>query len=132
MRPQRALVIARTQAFDNLNTEVKLVLTTSNHSSSFILSSKLSFAIPALLMRIVGAPNLSITAERRLLMDSRSVTLSNIPAPLISDDLKRSQIVSAPDCDVAVPTTVYPASPSVSAIAAPIPRLAPVTRATLD
>src|SRR5580658_1215792 len=38
----------------------------------------------------------------------------------------------APSCVVAVPTTVAPARPSFKAIAAPMPREAPVTRATSD
>ena len=43
----------------------------------------------------------------------------------------RSLIAAAPFSLVAVPMTLAPAAASVSAIAAPIPRDAPVTNATL-
>jgi hypothetical protein len=45
-------------------------------------------------------------------------------------EAKRSAIASAPESDVAVPITVPPISPSWSAIAAPRPLDAPVTRQT--
>ena len=67
--------------------------------------------------------------ETTLSMASASVTLRTIPRPLMFASLRKSVIVAAPLSEVAVPITVAPCSPKLSAIALPIPRVAPVTRA---
>ena len=132
IRPQRAFVIGLTHAFDSRNTALRLVLITSNHSSSFIRINILSLVIPALFISTVGAPKFSTTLFKRALIESGSVTFNGMPAPKIPLSTNRWLMLSAPEVVVAVPMTVYPDLPRVSAIAAPIPRLAPVTNTTFD
>src|SRR5690606_6335995 len=70
------------------------------------------------------------TEPRSVVIDSASLTSITIPCPLTPARCKLAVICSAPEVEVAVPTTVMPCRPNLSAIAAPMPRLAPVTKAT--
>src|SRR5690606_32212343 len=89
--------------------------------------SRPSRVMPALLTRIdsgpISLPIASISASTWPGTD----TSSTRPWPPCADS--RSPIAAAPDSEVAVPITVAPCAASVSAIAAPMPRLAPVTSA---
>ncbi|MNP40320.1 hypothetical protein D3C76_1339540 [compost metagenome] len=104
---------------------------TSNHSSSFMRSMRLSRVIPALLTRMAGAPNCSPMAASTASTDSALVTFSSMPVPVMPCSFRVAAMRSAPDADVAVPITVAPWRPSSRAMAWPMPRLAPVTSATL-
>src|SRR5690606_3259423 len=90
--------------------------------------SRLSRVMPALLTRIETGPNSFAIASTSASTDAASVTSSLRPCPPAA--CSRSPIAAAPPSEVAVPTTVAPSAASSSAIAAPIPRLAPVTSAT--
>ena len=92
----------------------------------------LSLVIPALLIKIEGASYLALIEAIIFSTESESLTLSICPSPLIFRFLNRSDIFFAPSLEVAVPTTVAPNDPRLFAIAAPIPLLAPVTRAILS
>ena len=59
----------------------KLVLITSFHSSSFMRISKLSFVMPALLTKIVGAPKLSLISANNAFIESSWVTSSTSAFP---------------------------------------------------
>mmetsp|Transcript_56055 Transcript_56055/g.134015 ORF Transcript_56055/g.134015 Transcript_56055/m.134015 type:complete len:232 (+) Transcript_56055:415-1110(+) len=130
MRPHLFFVIPLDAAFVIRKTEFKFVLMTSNHASSFIRIIKVSLVMPALFTRISGAPYFSVTALTISATLAESVTSSFIPSPWRSPS-KRFEMASAPESDVAVPTTTAPALAKRSAMAAPIPREAPVTMATL-
>ena len=77
----------------------------------------------------VGVPSDPDTAETRFAAPSASFTSNAKPALSGLMDRKRCAIASAPAAVVAVPATRAPASASISAMAEPIPRLAPVTMA---
>src|SRR5512146_717834 len=83
--------------------------------------------MPALLTRIDTGPNSLPIASINASTAAPSVTSSTRPAPPIADS--RCVIVCAPASVVAVPITFAPWAARTWAIAAPIPRLAPVTRA---
>ena len=84
--------------------------------------------IPALLTRMSIAPNSSLMLFSVAAIESTSVTFRARPLPFSP---RYSLIAAAPPSDVAVPITLAPRSTKSSAIARPIPRLAPVTSATL-
>jgi len=127
MRPLRAFIMPRNTALLVRKIELRLVLITASQSSSFIRISSWSRVIPALLTRMLSWPNsllmLSISASTAL----ASVTFNSRPVPPLAPS--RSAMADAPDAEVAVPITVAPRFASSSAIAAPMPRLAPVTKA---
>ena len=100
------------------------------HSFSFILIRILSCVMPALFTNTRGSPTLALTSSMNASMLPVSVTLSTRPWPPWGDSA--SAIPEAPASLVAVPTTIKPAWPRLAAMAAPIPRLAPVTMATLE
>ena len=92
---------------------------------------KLSRVMPALLTRIVTAPKSSWICFIQLSTDSASDTLSTYPLPELPAAARYSEIAAAPFSLVAVPTTVAPCAARFSAIALPMPRVAPVTSAIL-
>mmetsp|Transcript_55913 Transcript_55913/g.120332 ORF Transcript_55913/g.120332 Transcript_55913/m.120332 type:complete len:231 (+) Transcript_55913:82-774(+) len=108
--------------------ELRFVSITASQASSFIRIMRPSFVMPALFTRMSGVPYFSVMASMTLSMSSALVTSSFMPSPTAP---RRSEIAAAPESEVAVPTTTAPALASCSAIAAPIPRVAPVTNATL-
>ena len=55
--PWRTFIIPRSTPFASLNTALRLVAITASHSSSFMRRSRLSRVMPALLTRMVIAPN---------------------------------------------------------------------------
>mmetsp|Transcript_26879 Transcript_26879/g.62396 ORF Transcript_26879/g.62396 Transcript_26879/m.62396 type:complete len:234 (+) Transcript_26879:423-1124(+) len=128
--PQRFLVMPFVAALVIRKTEFRFVLITSNHCSSFILIINVSFVMPALLTRMSGGPYFSVTAFTTSSTFAESVTSNFIPSPFKSPS-KRAEMASAPESEVAVPTTTAPAFARRSAMAAPMPREAPVTTATL-
>mmetsp|Transcript_63358 Transcript_63358/g.159788 ORF Transcript_63358/g.159788 Transcript_63358/m.159788 type:complete len:246 (+) Transcript_63358:466-1203(+) len=130
IRPQRFLVMPLRTALVIRNTELRFVLMTSSHCASFIRIISVSFVMPALFTRMSTPPNSSSTALMTAATLSGSTTSSFMPLPFKSPP-KRSLMASAPPSEVAVPMTVAPAEANFSAIAAPIPREAPVTKATL-
>src|SRR5690606_6459970 len=84
--------------------------------------------MPALLTRMLIAPCSAAMASTRVSTAALSQTSSTRPLPPWS--ASRAAMACAPPSLVAVPFTVAPLAARRSAIAAPIPRLAPVTRAT--
>src|SRR5688500_12389407 len=90
--------------------------------------SNRSRVMPALLTRLEPAPCSYAIASTSASTPPPSATESRLPAPPCA--ASRSPIACAPASVVAVPTTFAPSAASSSAIAAPMPRLAPVTSAT--
>ena len=129
MRPARCFIMPRKTALEARNTDLRLTCMMSSHSSSFIRIRRLSRVMPALLTRISNLPNSFSMSAIRFSMVSGSAEFKARPSP--PHCAKRSLIAAAPLSLVAVPMTLAPAAASVSAIAAPIPRDAPVTNATL-
>ena len=128
MRPLRAFIMPRMTALEARNTEVRLVSSIACQSSSFMRISNWSRVMPALLTRIEIAPNSLPMASMSASIALPSVTFSTRPPPPWA--ASRSPIACAPAAVVAVPITFAPSAASSSAIAAPMPRLAPVTSAT--
>src|SRR5690554_1763963 len=89
--------------------------------------SRPSRVMPALLTRIDSGPTSLPIASIRASTWPGTETSSTRPCPPCA--ASRSPIACAPASLVAVPITVAPRAASVSAIAAPMPRLAPVTSA---
>src|SRR5574337_346050 len=83
--------------------------------------------MPALLTMIETAPNSFAMPSTSASTAAASVTFNTRPCPFPA--ASRSPIATAPPLLVAVPMTVAPIPANSSAIAAPMPRLAPVTRA---
>src|SRR5581483_1275071 len=84
--------------------------------------------MPALLTRIDRPPWILTMSSINASTDAPSVTFNTRPSPPFAR--RRSPIASAPGWVVAVPITFAPRNESSSAIAAPMPREAPVTSAT--
>ena len=104
---------------------------TASHSSSFIRSSRLSRVMPALLTRIVdGAEARSRCPRAPRRPRRRRRRRAGCPVPRLPAAARYAAIFAAPSSVVAVPITVAPARASASAIARPMPRVAPVTSAT--
>src|SRR5688500_10704229 len=116
MRPQRAFIMPRITARDRRNTLRRLVAITSSKSSSFMRSARLSRVMPALFTRMATSPSSLMSASHCAALRTSST---------------RPFIFLAPSSLVDVPTTLAPALRSSSAIASPMPREAPVTRASL-
>mmetsp|Transcript_94403 Transcript_94403/g.240251 ORF Transcript_94403/g.240251 Transcript_94403/m.240251 type:complete len:244 (+) Transcript_94403:170-901(+) len=130
MRPHRALVMSLRTALVMRKTELRFVLMTSSQSWSFMRSISVSLVMPALLTKMSTWPYAALISFNTCSTLAESTTSSFMPLPLRLP-VKRTEIASAPPSDVAVPTTVAPASARRCAMAAPMPREAPVTRATL-
>src|SRR5690606_3643379 len=131
MRPQRAFVMPRTKARVMRNTESRLVDSTDAHSSSFMRSIRLSRVMPALLTRISTLPCCSCTRSAKASTEAGEDTSRTSPWPFTPASASQPLMAAAPDSEVAVPITAAPRLPSSSAMAWPIPRLAPVTTAIL-
>mmetsp|Transcript_87782 Transcript_87782/g.283470 ORF Transcript_87782/g.283470 Transcript_87782/m.283470 type:complete len:245 (+) Transcript_87782:491-1225(+) len=130
MRPHRALVMSLRTALVMRKTELRFVLMTSSQSESFMRNMSVSLVMPALLTKMSTWPYAALISFKTCSTLAESTTSNFMPLPLRAP-VKRAEIVSAPLSDVAVPTTVAPASARRCAMAAPMPREAPVTRATL-
>src|SRR5574340_500797 len=129
MRPLLAFIIARSTARLRRNTDLRLVASTSSHSSSVMRASRLSRVMPALFTRIETSPNCWRIAPSTCSVCAASLTFNAMPAPLTPAASRYPLIARAPVSLVAVPITVAPCLPSSSAMAWPMPRLAPVTSA---
>src|SRR5258706_13066341 len=117
MRPQRAFTMPRITPRDSRNTARRLVAITSSHSSSFTRNARLSRAIPALLTRRATS-SISFSSASQA-ASSRTSRTFPVPGTFL-----------APALVVAVPNTLAPCFASSAAMAWPMPREAPVTRAT--
>ena len=115
IRPLRAFIMGRITACESLNTELKLVEITSDHSSPFIRIDKLSLVIPALLTKISMRPNSLTMPSMMLSHAASSVTFKTLAEPPCG--FKRAAIAWAPASVVAVPITVAPQLASSWAIA---------------
>mmetsp|Transcript_10362 Transcript_10362/g.27484 ORF Transcript_10362/g.27484 Transcript_10362/m.27484 type:complete len:200 (+) Transcript_10362:379-978(+) len=129
-RPHRFFIIPLMATLVVRKTELRFVSITASHWVSFIRIMRVSCVIPALFTRMSGTPYSSAMVLNTASTSSLLPTLSFMPFPFKSPT-KRAEIASAPESEVAVPTTVAPASANFLAMAAPMPRDAPVTRATL-
>ena len=130
MRPERAFIMPRMTERDRRNTPRRLVAITSSNSSSFMRMVMLSRVMPALLTNIATAPTSSSICFMTSSVCTPSATLSSKPRHLVLMVCKSCSIACAPDAEVAVPTTIAPCCAKVCAIARPMPRDAPVTKAT--
>src|SRR6185312_6745399 len=128
MRPLRAFIMPRSTALDRRYTELRLVSRIRFQSSSRMRSRSWSRVMPALFTRMEIGPNSLPTASTRASTPALSVTSSTRPQPSYGD--RRTSTEAAPAALVAVPTTIAPDAAKWSAMAAPMPRLAPVTKAT--
>src|SRR5574340_347749 len=129
MRPPLAFIMARSTARLRRNTDLRLVASTSSHSSPVMRASSLSLVMPALFTRIETSPNCWRIAPSTCSVCAASLTFNAMPAPLTPAASRYPLIARAPVSLVAVPVTVAPCLPSSSAMAWPMPRLAPVTSA---
>ena len=107
-----------------------MVASTRSHSSCFMRANRLSLAMPALFTRIVGSDFDSESVPKSALTEEGSATFSVRPRASGETARNLSEIWAAPASVVAVPTTSAPCSANARAVARPIPREAPVTRAT--
>ena len=131
MRPRRAFIIPRNTSRASWNAGFRLVAMTASQSSSFIRTSRLSRVMPALFTRMPIAPwraSIPFTTVSTL---AKSRTSSRTPSTLPGPACESAAIDAAPSSLVAVPTTRAPAAASARAIARPMPRVAPVTSASL-
>jgi hypothetical protein len=108
MRPLLAFIIARSTARLRRNTDLRLVASTSSHSSSDMRASRLSRVIPALFTRIVISPNRLRSSPSTCSVCAVSLTFRTMPAPLMPAASRYALIACAPLSLVAVPTTVAP------------------------
>ena len=104
----------------------RFVETTSFHSSGFMRMSRLSRVMPALLTTISGA---AVKLANNASTDASLLTSRMAPRPAGDRAPSQLEMAAAPCSLVAVPTTMAPCCANVSAIARPMPRDAPVTRA---
>mmetsp|Transcript_37653 Transcript_37653/g.92539 ORF Transcript_37653/g.92539 Transcript_37653/m.92539 type:complete len:209 (-) Transcript_37653:382-1008(-) len=127
MRPARCFIIGLVAARARRNTAFRLVSMTASQSSSFIRMDSMSRVMPALLTSTCRPPSWATMASTAACTAAPSVTLSTMPRPPWAPSA--SVMPAAPASEFAVPMTRQPASARRSAIARPMPRLAPVTRA---
>src|SRR5690606_30713750 len=127
MRPRFAFIMPRSAALHTRYVPERFVDNTASQSSFFMRSSRLSRVMPALLTTTVGAPSRFCRSSNSACTDSSLAMSSTAPRPRSA---RASDTARAPSSVVAVPITTAPAAASVLAIAAPMPRDAPVTRAT--
>ena len=127
MRPRRAFIMPRSTALLVRKTPDRLVSRIACQSSSFIRISSWSRVMPALFTRMPIGPTLPATSSSTASTEAGSATSSTRPTPPCA--ARRAPMAAAPASLVAVPTTRAPRAASSSAMAAPMPRLAPVTSA---
>ena len=131
MRPNRPRIIGLAAVRHATNAERKLIRRTSSKSSSLIRKIKPSRVMPALLTMMSNRPCRSAISSIAVARAAPSPTshdfISQVPpAEMIST--RRSSNCSALRAN---PTRCRPSAARRIAIALPIPRLAPVTIATL-
>src|SRR6267154_1627196 len=105
---------------------------TMSQSSSDILNSRLSLMIPALLIRTTGGPSSAATLPTAVATCSASLTsaptaTARPPAAVIASTVGAQALASRSRTPTAMPSEA-----SRLAVAAPMPRAAPVTMATRD
>ena len=129
MRPLRCLIIGLSTACTLVNAAVRFVWMTASQSSRFIRSISVSRVMPALFTRMSMRPLPAMMAATAASTPAASVTSS----PIDSADPPASRIASAVPLAFsprAAATTCAPAAARRVATARPMPRDAPVTRAT--
>ena len=129
MRPLRAFIMPRRTAFDSRYTEARLVWMTASQSSCFMRSRSMSRVMPALLHRMPIAPSCaSMSAikrvDGRLARDVEHRAAATARGERLAD--ARGALGGGGGADDARALRAE----SRSAMAAPIPREAPVTKAT--
>jgi len=129
MRPQRAFIMALTNACVSRNMPVRFVCMTSSQSLRFMRSSSVSRVMPALFTRICTGPRRPSASLATVLIDSSLLTSST----KISAVPPTAAISAATSCSLAsfraARPTRAPALASASAQARPMPCEAPVTNA---
>jgi hypothetical protein len=127
IRPQRRFIIPRCAARIATNAERRFVSRTASQSSSFIRSIRLSFVMPALFTRMSQDPKASSTACTSVVTSAGTRMSQANPRASPSSSATCSAFASSR------PTTATfaPHPISVRAISRPMPRVDPVTRATL-
>src|SRR5438874_1601718 len=108
------------------NDPFRCVSMTASQSSSVILKSRLSRMMPAQATRMSSEPPAATAASTAPSMSSRDVTSQRTACPPIAAAVSR-----APAPSKSATTTVPPSAASRAAVAAPMPRAPPVTRAVL-
>src|ERR1700722_10151612 len=129
MRPRRSFSMRRRQALEMRNTPGRLVPMTWSQSSLFMRSSSMSRVMAALFTRMVGSPSALSRLPTSASIEPASPASSTVPRPCRPLCANIAVMRLAPASLVAVPTTRAPARARVSAMARPMPREAPVTRA---
>src|SRR4051812_16632231 len=112
------------------NAPLRCTFMTMSQSSSDILNSMLSRVTPALLISTVGAP--SSSATRATAASTWAGSLTSAPTAIArppADSIASTVPFAEPSSRSSTPTA-KPSSASRRAVAAPIPRAAPVTMAT--
>src|SRR5262249_9823139 len=127
--PWRAIIPGAT-ARANRNMDVRFVASTASHSSSVTSTVFFSRMMPALLTRTSTAPSAASTSRTARPRSDALVTSSLTPVARPPRSRICSAVRSICSCERAQHATSAPAAPSASAIACPMPRLAPVTSAT--
>src|SRR6266508_3831198 len=127
--PARAIMTGAT-ARARRNMEVRFVASTRSHSSSVTSTVFFSSVMPALLTRMSTGPSVVPTSRTAASISAARVTSSRKPPARLPGRRISSAVFSAWSIERAQQATSAPAAPSASAMARPIPRLAPVTSAT--
>src|SRR5215471_16811196 len=130
MRPRRSFIMCRTHALHRRYTAVRLVAITASQSSGFMRRSSVSRVMAALLTRIEGSSPALLSCAISASIEAGSAASSTAPRPLYPCDASASVSRAAPSGLVAVPMTRACAAAKASAMALPMPREAPVMRAT--
>src|SRR5580658_713782 len=129
--PQRARVIGRARCFVQWKQLVRLVAMTSFQSASLILKRRPSRVMPALLTRMSMSGISARSASHALAIAAPSATSTASARALPPDCVIAAAAAPQESADLDTQMTMTPLRASVSAIARPIPRPAPVTSAVL-
>lgn len=127
--PPRAIMDGAT-ARAQRNMEVRFVARMPSHSPSVISTARRCSTMPALFTRTSMGPSASSTARTVAAISSLPVTSRRQARAALPAWRMRAAVASAWSTVRAAQATAAPASPSATAIARPIPRLAPVTSVT--
>src|SRR6476661_1012138 len=131
MRPNLASTMYFCTARDIRNAPRRCTFITASQSSTVILNSRLSRVIPALLIRIVGAPSSVATRSTAAATDASSATFAPTASAWPPADVTASTVAAQADSSRSRTATACPSRASFFATAAPMPRAAPVTIAVL-
>src|SRR6266436_2959104 len=131
MSPPPCRIIDWTTARETRNTLFRFVFRTRSHSSSLFSCAGPKSPMPALLTRIPIGPSFVSVAETNFPTSSARVTSAVCQKTLLVSPCSASAVARSFSLSRPQMATSAPSSASFIAIARPIPRLPPVTSATL-